>query len=98
MKLYHNIMEDLVEEYYDSLAAKQLFCTCERCRNDTIALALSMLPAHYAVTDVGNKINKINSLRRQSSADLQAALIRSVDIVSSSPRHDSNDELLPPEE
>ena len=98
MKLYHNIMEDLVEEYYDAYAAKQPFCNCERCRNDTIALALSMLPAHYAVTDVGNKLNKINSLRRQSSADLHAALTRSIDIVSSSPRHDSADKLLTPEE
>lgn len=97
MKLYHNIMEDLVEEYYDDVASKQLFCTCERCRNDTIALTLSMLPAHYAVTSVGNKINKINSLRRQAATDLQAALIRSIDIVSSDPRHDSNDELLSPQ-
>ena len=97
MKLYHNIMEDLVEEYYDVIAAKQLFCTCERCRNDTIALTLSMLPAHYAVTNVGNKINKINNLRRQASTDLQAALIRSIDIVSSDPRHNNNDELLTPQ-
>ena len=97
MKLYHNIMEDLVEEYYDVIASKQLVCSCERCRNDTIALTLSMLPAHYAVTSVGNKINKINNLRRQASTDLQAALIRSIDIVSADPRHNNNDELLSPE-
>ena len=40
MKLYHNIMEDLVEEYYDDIASRQNICTCERCRNDTVALAL----------------------------------------------------------
>ncbi|MBR2483568.1 MAG: late competence development ComFB family protein [Oscillospiraceae bacterium] len=98
MKLYHNIMEDLVEEYYDDVASRQNICTCERCRNDTIALALSMLPAHYAVTSVGNKLSKLNSLRRQASTDLQAAMFRSIDIVAASPRHDDDEFLVPVEE
>ena len=93
MKLYHNVMEDLAEEFYDVIAPKQGCCTCDRCRNDVVALTLSMVPAHYSVTSVGNKLTKLNNLRRQASTDLQAALIRSIDIVASSPRHDSGEEL-----
>lgn len=88
MKLYRNIMEDLVEETFaDMQPHLDHCCTCEQCHADIIALALNQLPAQYAVTSAGASITKVTHLRSQHMADIRSALIRAVDIVSRNPRH-----------
>ena len=88
MKLYRNIMEDLVEEFYDDIKGKHTCCTCDQCRSDIIAFALNQLQPQYAVTSTGASISKAANLRRQHTADIQAALMRAIRVVSESPRHD----------
>ncbi len=87
MKLYQNIMEDLVEETYGDMKPHITSCTCEQCHADTIALALNQLPPQYAVTPAGVSITKARNLRMQHMADIQMALTRAIDIVSKHPRH-----------
>lgn len=88
MKLYHNVMEDLVEEVYEECVSGADCCTCERCHADTVAYALNQLPPQYAVTNAGKKLTKANNLRRQHIADIQAALARGFQVVSEFPRHE----------
>ncbi len=88
MKLYHNVLEDLVEEVYEELSKNSNCCTCERCHNDVVAYALNQLSPQYAVTSIGNKLTKVNNLRRQHLADIQIAILQGLKIVSESPRHD----------
>ena len=87
MKLYRNIMEDLVEEVFDDVKGKSGCCTCDQCRGDIVALALNQLQPQYAVTSAGASISKAANLRRQHMADIHAALMRSMQVVSESPRH-----------
>ncbi len=88
MKLYKNIMEDLVEETFaDMQPHLDNCCTCEQCHSDIVALALNQLPPQYAVTPAGASITKAMNLRSQHMADIQSALVRAVDIVTKNPRH-----------
>ena len=87
MKLYHNIMEDVVEEAFDQLKASLDLCPCDQCRNDVIAFALNNLPPRYAVTSSGSAISKAASLNIQYHADVQAAVIRGAEVVRQHPRH-----------
>lgn len=90
MKLYHNVLEDLVEEEYEKCAPVAHCCTCERCHADVVAYALNQLPTQYAVTSTGKNLTKANNLRRQHMADIEAALARGFQVVSEFPRHDEN--------
>ena len=56
MKLYRNIMEDLVEEFYDDIKGKHPCCTCNQCRGDIIAYALNQLQPQYAVTSAAYRL------------------------------------------
>lgn len=87
MKLYHNAMEDLVEELFDEMKSEFECCTCEQCRADIIAYGLNQLPGKYVVTKAGGAISKADSLRFQHITDIRAALMRGVQIVKEYPRH-----------
>ncbi|HWP51466.1 MAG TPA: late competence development ComFB family protein [Clostridia bacterium] len=51
--MYRNVMEELVEDKVDRLWKTHTACTCERCREDVIALSLNNLPPQYVVSDAG---------------------------------------------
>lgn len=87
MKLYKNIMEDLVEDTFHDMQPHIQCCTCPQCHADIIAYTLNQLPARYAVSPAGVSITKVTNLRSQHIADIQAALIRAVDVVNQHPRH-----------
>lgn len=88
MKLYRNVMEDLVEEVYEQCKSTQNCCTCDRCHSDVVAYALNHLPPQYAVSDIGATLTKFTNLRGQHIADIQTALAQGFQIVSQSPRHE----------
>ncbi len=87
MSLYHNAMEDLVEELYEEMHDGFDCCDCEQCRADIVAYTLNQLPAKYVVTKAGGAISKADSLRFQHITDIRAAMIRAVQIIKNSPRH-----------
>ncbi|WP_122643392.1 late competence development ComFB family protein [Luxibacter massiliensis] len=87
MKLYKNIMEDLVEEQFDHIKNSLDCCTCEQCRSDMIAYTLNHLPSRYVVSQAGEIISKVNSLKGQHMTDIRTELMRASQIVKNHPRH-----------
>ena len=92
MKLYNNIMEDLVEEALDDMVGRIQFCNCDQCRSDIIALALNHLPPQYAVSPTGVSFSKLKNLRYQHQADIQTELIKAILLVNEHPRHQPQQE------
>jgi competence protein ComFB len=87
MKMYQNIMENIVEEQFDILNDTLGCCTCQQCRSDIIAFALNQLPSRYVATSAGSTISKADSLRIQHMTDVRTALIKGAQIVKEHPRH-----------
>lgn len=88
MKNYRNVVEDVVEEYFDEKKDTLDVCTCDQCRNDIIAYTLNQLTPHYVSTNQGEKIVKAKtSFRYQNLADVQTAFTRAIMVVKENPRH-----------
>lgn len=87
MKLYHNAMENLVEELYEEMSPSFDCCNCEQCHADIVAYTLNQLPGKYVVTKAGGAISKADSLRMQHITDIRAAMVRAVQVVKEFPRH-----------
>lgn len=82
-----NVVEDIVKSRAKDFISKMGGCTCYRCVNDVIALALNELPPKYTVTHKGMLFTKIASYENQYSADISKALTKSCMMVMESPRH-----------
>jgi len=63
-------------------------CSCPKCVDDVLAIALNTLPTRYVTTDMGKQFIQLNSYRKQFETDVVAALIKACQIVNESPRHD----------
>ena len=87
MSLYHNAMEDLVEELYEEMHDGFDCCDCEQCRADIVAYTLNQLPAKYVVTKAGGAISKADSLRIQHHTDVRTAIMLAAQVVKEFPRH-----------
>ena len=87
MSDYKNVMEDLIEEEFDSLQPTLDCCTCEACRSDMIAYALNQLPPKYVATRKGEVYSKTFILRNQHRTDIMAALTKPASVVKANPRH-----------
>ena len=82
---YRNYMEELAMEILeDILKDKKEFCGCQRCRLDTIALALNQLPAKYCVTDLGRAHTKLKAAELQFRADVIREIVEALMILNSS--------------
>ena len=86
-KLYHNMMEEIVELEYEHRRSELDCCSCDRCRNDIIAYALTRLPPKYVVTRQGDLYAKLASLHTQTQADITKLLVQAAKVVSSNSRH-----------
>ncbi len=84
-----NYMENLVWEQLDSvLAAYPDICTCQKCRNDIVALALNALPPYYVVTGLGETYTKIHALEQQFSIDIVTAITNGIIRVNRQHKHE----------
>lgn len=82
-----NVVEDIVKSRAKDFIGKMGGCTCHRCVNDVIALALNELPPKYTVTHKGMLFTKIASYENQYSVDISKALTKACMMVLESPRH-----------
>lgn len=83
-----NYMEDVVLSVYDEFRAKYpKFCNCERCKADTIAIALTKLKGRYAVSPEGEIFAKLSRDDRQVRADALVVLMEAAELVSKQPNH-----------
>lgn len=88
MKNYRNVVEDLVEDYYDERKDTLDCCTCEQCKNDIIALTLNQLTPHYISTPAGETIIRAKTaLGFQYMTEIQTAFMKAVVTVKENPRH-----------
>ncbi|MEG1448764.1 MAG: late competence development ComFB family protein [Oscillospiraceae bacterium] len=90
MKLYQNIMEQVVEKELDALLPSLDVCNCDRCKNDIVAYALNQLPAKYIVSDKGYLYAKIQTAYLQYEVDVMQAITRAAKVVRDNPRHNEN--------
>ena len=82
-------MEELVTCEVDRMMKGENYkgCLCERCRADSIALALNRLPAKYVVTEKGEAISKVVASLPQNQVDILTAIAEASQIVKNHPRH-----------
>ncbi|MCX7715459.1 MAG: late competence development ComFB family protein [Clostridia bacterium] len=88
--LFINLMEALVESKLDEIIDTLDCCKCERCRRDIIAYALNHLPSKYVTSESGMLFAKLEFFSLQHEANVMTQLLRAVEIVSRSPRHEEN--------
>ena len=79
-----NLTERLVVEKLDDAFEKFNCCKCDKCRMDTAAIALNLLPPHYVVAEPG-EIQQL--LKDSSTKEISAAIVKAILQVKSHPRH-----------
>jgi competence protein ComFB len=85
---FRNYMEDVVREVYDDMIAKNpRLCNCERCRIDTMLIALKQLKGMYAGSIEGEIFTKLSRDDRQVRADALIVLMEAAKQVSEKPNH-----------
>lgn len=82
-----NIMEELVDSKVDEFMEGTEMCRCPQCRADVLALALNKLPPKYIATTSGDVFTRVAASTTQFQADIIAAIVQAVDLVSKNPRH-----------
>lgn len=89
-KPYINVMEELVESLVTVLMLGpdfQIFCKCEKCRTDIIALSLNTLPTHYVSTEEGRQ-NVFNHLNTYTNRQwINKRIISAIYLVGKYPKH-----------
>ena len=87
MSDYQNVMEQLAEMMYDSIAPTLNCCACPLCRDDIIAYALNHLPTKYVAMRKGEPYPKLFILRKEYQTRVMAALVHGAAVVRDHPRH-----------
>ena len=78
-----NLTEDFVDQHLDKCIETYGVCKCERCRAD----ALNHLPPHYVASDVGEAMVRHEAQTTQGIADIVAAVVAGIRVVTGKPRH-----------
>lgn len=96
MLLVKNINEQLIwEKLNEILPSVDLVCKCEKCKADIYAYTLNELKPRYATTKKGEELVKKNVVDLQLYVDMLTTINRAIQVVSGSPRHVAEGELLP---
>ena len=85
MTKMENLMEVVLEEYYERMKDQLECCSCELCKRDIIMVALNRLPSKYTSTDVGKAVSRANI--KAHEMELVAALHYAAGVVNANPRH-----------
>lgn len=85
---FKNYMEDVVSSVYaEYLEKTPEVCTCDRCRQDILAIALTHLHGKYATSIEGEVFAKISREDRQVRADALVEIMDAANIVGAHPNH-----------
>lgn len=79
-----NLMESFVTSRIDEVMRKFNCCSCDRCRRDILAMTLNKLPPLYVLED---DLNLRDQKEKERSADVAAALVKSVLAIKAHPNH-----------
>lgn len=85
-----NALEEAVEQMYDSLLGSDAkFCHCQRCRDDSIALALNHARPRYVTgTRMGNALTRVELSQESARAEIVVLVFNAMRQVAQAPRHD----------
>jgi competence protein ComFB len=85
---FRNYMEDVVcEVYEDMIRISPQYCACERCKLDTILIALKQLKGMYAASLEGEIFIKLSRDDRQIRTDALIILLQAAEQVAKNPNH-----------
>lgn len=84
-----NMMEIIARQKLDDMLAKLDCCKCEKCYLDMLAFALNNLKPMYVNSKEGELFSKVKSMSYQNTVDIDVAVASAINIVSSSPRHET---------
>jgi competence protein ComFB len=76
-----NVTELIAETLVDEVITMMGSCSCSKCVDDVLAIALNSLPTKYVTTDVGKQYIQLNSYKKQFETDVVSALIKACQIV-----------------
>lgn len=85
-----NISESAIRSVYESLLQSQAgFCSCARCREDVVALALNNTRPRYVsgAPGVGEVVTGVNMSLDRARAELTVVVLDAMRKVSANPRH-----------
>lgn len=82
-----NVMDELIDRIQDDIMQKFGMCTCERCRLDTRALALSNLSSKYVVLNVDSVSPMLNFYEHRYQGAITAQLTQACRTVMQHPHH-----------
>ena len=85
--IFVNVAEEIVRSKVPAIMEESNMCTCERCTNDVVALALNKIPPRYVVTRKGKLYARINACLPQYQADLLEAIVNACNTVKTNTRH-----------
>jgi competence protein ComFB len=85
-----NLLEGAIEAVYADLRAQNpVFCACENCRTDVMAIALnSARPRYGGGADVGHALMAVDLQKDQTRATIAVLVLDAMRRVASSPRHE----------
>ena len=84
-----NLMEELVDMRIDDLMGAIDMCRCPQCREDVKAYALNHLAPCYVTSNKGSVFSRFTAQTAQHQAEVASILVRAIEIVRKSPRHES---------
>ena len=83
-----NALEDIVPVAVERLVAEQdHISTCEDCKSDVLALALSKLQPGYSSTDMGRILKRLDTEKAAGRAKVAVAVLAAIDVVKQNPHH-----------
>lgn len=84
-----NVMEDITRKYLDDMLAMRFdICTCEICKQDIVAFALTRIPPKYIAPDSADMNKIIEQFRVEQSALVLKELVLAIRTITSNPRHE----------
>lgn len=87
-----NVMQALVEDKADKYIKMFGLCSCNRCRIDVVALALSNLPAKYVVAKPHELIPRLSMYEQKYSASVVTQVMSACRRVLDRPHHQREQE------
>lgn len=85
-----NLAEITVKEKLPQIMSCMEMCSCKKCINDVLAIALNSIPSKYVTTDSGKQYLQLNLYLNQYETDIVAALTKACARVKTMPRHKDN--------
>ena len=83
-----NVSEGAVRSIYESLRSKYAeYCSCARCQEDVMSLALNHTKPRYVTEAIGEVITGVHLSYDQMKAELTVIVFDAMRKVAANPRH-----------